>query len=158
MKKLFTVLLVFLMVFTFASAVWAQEFEIPEDGDPANEAIMFGTDDLVTKAGNSVIAERIRYIPIEVYVTSQRVEIYGYFVNMNNSTYVKNFRDFSLSLYQDGEFLLSATFGNLNSFTIPPLSMRYQSFTITGWHNLNSGDYICDDGSYAYTGFNFSSY
>ena len=157
MKKIFSLLLVLLLCFSFAGSIFAQDSDLPEDADPTNESVEAGLEDLVTKAGNSAMANRIRYIPIEVDVTSSEVVVYGYFVNLNRSATVKNFRDFTMSLYEDGDLLVSGNFGTINSFTLPPLSVYYQTFTFNGRNNLRNGNYGCDDGTYAYTGFNFTS-
>ena len=99
----------------------------------------------------------IKFIPTKVTVKTNQVVVEGYFVNMNENYIVKNFREFEMDLYKDGELLVSGEFGTINSFSINPLRMKYQSFTFKGSHNLNTGTYVADDGFYCKVAMRFTS-
>ncbi len=99
----------------------------------------------------------IKFIPTVVTVKSNAVTVEGYFVNLNENYIVKNFREFEMEVYEDGNLLVSGEFGTINSFSIYPLSMKYQSFTFKGSHDLNNGTYVADDGVYCVVTMRFSS-
>ena len=91
------------------------------------------------------ITDRVHFVATTIKVTSDSVKVEGYFVNLNISYYVKNFRNFTLRVYMDGDLLLTGDFGTLNHFYVSPLGTRSQSFTWNGRHGLKVGTYSCDD-------------
>lgn len=102
-----------------------------------------------TSAGASPdMSDLIRFIPTEIIVSTDKVEVSGYFVNLNEDVTVKNFTDFEMAVYQDGDLLVEGSFGEIDAFSIKPLRVQYQSFTFDGAHDLNEGTYSCGDTVY----------
>ena len=99
----------------------------------------------------------IKFVPTKVTVKSREVTVEGYFVNMNENYIVKNFREFEMDVYKDGELLVSGEFGTINQFSIYPLRMKFQSFTFKGSHSLNTGTYVANDGFYCKVSMRFTS-
>lgn len=95
------------------------------------------------------MSDLLRFIPTEIIVSTDKVEVSGYFVNLNADVTVKDFTDFEMEVYQDGELLVEGSFGEINAFSIRPLSVQYQSFSFNGAHDLNEGTYSCGDTIYA---------
>lgn len=95
------------------------------------------------------MGDLIRFIPTEIVVSTDKVEVKGYFVNLNEDVTVKNFTDFDMEVYLDGDLLVDGSFGDINQFTVKPLGVKYQSFTFNGSHDLNEGTYSCGDKFYA---------
>ena len=95
------------------------------------------------------MSDLLRFIPTEIIVSTDKVEVSGYFVNLNADVTVKDFTDFEMEVYQDGELLVEGSFGEIDAFSIKPLSVQYQSFTFNGAHDLNEGTYSCGDTIYA---------
>ena len=95
------------------------------------------------------MSDLLRFIPTEIIVSTDKVEVSGYFVNLNADVTVKDFTDFEMEVYQDGELLVEGSFGEINAFSIRPLSVQYQSFAFNGGHDLNEGPYSCGDTIYA---------
>lgn len=95
------------------------------------------------------MSDLIRFIPTEITVSANKVVVVGYFVNLNENYTVKNFKDFDMEVYQDGELLVSGSFGQINEFAVKPLGVQYQSFTFNGSHDLNEGTFSCGDTVYA---------
>ena len=95
------------------------------------------------------MSDLLRFIPTEIIVSTDKVEVSGYFVNLNADVTVKDFTDFEMEVYQDGELLVEGSFGEIDAFSIKPLSVQYQSFTFDGAHELNEGTYSCGDTIYA---------
>ena len=95
------------------------------------------------------MSDLLRFIPTEIIVSADKVEVNGYFVNLNEDVTVKNFTDFEIEVYQDGELLVEGSFGEIDAFSIKPLRVQYQSFTFNGAHDLNEGTYSCGDAVYA---------
>ena len=95
------------------------------------------------------MSDLLRFIPTEIIVSTDKVEVSGYFVNLNADVTVKDFTDFEIAVYQDGELLVEGNFGEIDAFSIKPLSVQYQSFTFDGAHDLNEGTYSCGDTVYA---------
>lgn len=104
---------------------------------------------LFCTSASADISDLIRFIPTEIVVSTNKVEVSGYFVNLNADVTVKDFTDFEIEVYQDGELLVEGSFGEINAFSIKPLSVQYQSFTFNGAHDLNEGTYSCGDTIYA---------
>ena len=104
---------------------------------------------LFCTSASADISDLIRFIPTEIVVSTNKVEVSGYFVNLNADVTVKDFTDFEMEVYQDGELLVEGSFGEINAFSIKPLSVQYQSFTFNGAHDLNEGTYSCGDTIYA---------
>ncbi len=111
----------------------------------------------LASAANPDKGDLIKFIPTKIKVTSSSVTVEGYFVNMNEGYIVKNFREFEMDLYDDGDLLCSGEFGTINQFSINPLRMKYQSFTFNGRHNLKTGTYVADDGFYCKVSMRFTS-
>ena len=95
------------------------------------------------------MSDLLRFIPTEIIVSTDKVEVSGYFVNLNADVTVKDFTDFEIAVYQDGELLVEGNFGEIDAFSMKPLSVQYQSFTFDGAHELNEGTYSCGDTIYA---------
>ena len=95
------------------------------------------------------MSDLLRFIPTEIIVSTDKVEVSGYFVNLNADVTVKDFTDFEIAVYQDGELLVEGNFGEIDAFSMKPLSVQYQSFTFDGAHELNEGTYRCGDTIYA---------
>ena len=104
---------------------------------------------LFCTSASADISDLIRFIPTEIVVSTNKVEVSGYFVNLNADVTVKDFTDFEMEVYQDGELLVEGSFGEINAFSIMPLIVQYQSFTFNGAHDLNEGTYSCGDAVYA---------
>lgn len=104
---------------------------------------------LFCTSASADISDLIRFIPTEIVVSTNKVEVSGYFVNLNADVTVKDFTDFEMEVYQDGELLVEGSFGEIDAFSIKPLSVQYQSFTFNGAHDLNEGTYSCGDAVYA---------
>lgn len=104
---------------------------------------------LFCTSASADISDLIRFIPTEIVVSTNKVEVSGYFVNLNADVTVKDFTDFEMEVYQDGELLVEGSFGEINAFSIRPLSVQYQSFSFNGAHDLNEGTYSCGDTIYA---------
>lgn len=104
----------------------------------------------------AVSGDLIRYIPITITVTDNAVKIDGYFLNLNPDCDVRDFTDFELNLYVDGQLLVSGTFGTLNSFTVRSMGVCRHSLTINGSHSLYNGTYSCDDSFYCSFGARFT--
>ena len=104
---------------------------------------------LFCTSASADISDLIRFIPTEIVVSANKVEVSGYFVNLNADVTVKDFTDFEMEVYQDGELLVEGSFGEIDAFSIKPLSVQYQSFTFNGAHDLNEGTYSCGDAVYA---------
>ena len=100
----------------------------------------------------------VKFIPTKMTVKSNQVIVEGYFVNMNEDYTVKDFREFEMSVYDEGELLVSGDFGTINSFSIAPLRMKYQSFTFNGSHAMKIGTYVADDGYYCKVSMRFILY
>ena len=103
------------------------------------------------------IGDLVRFVPTEIEVTTNKVVVEGYFVNMNSNVSVKNFRELEMMVYQDGDLLVEGNFGTINEFTISPMRMKYQSFTFNGSHDLKNGSYTCNDRTYAVVNCRFTS-
>ena len=95
------------------------------------------------------MSDLLRFIPTEIIVSTDKVEVSGYFVNLNADVTVKDFTDFEIAVYQDGELLVEGNFGEIDAFSMKPLSVQYQSFTFDCAHELNEGTYSCGDTIYA---------
>ena len=97
------------------------------------------------------VTDYIHYIPTKLVISSKEVEVEGYFVNLNESTRVGNFTDFSMEIGYAGETLIEADFGDLKQFMVPALGVLKHRFTISypNGHNLTNGTYTCDDSYYA---------
>lgn len=99
----------------------------------------------------------IKFVPYLITVRTNQVVVDGYFVNMNDRTTVKNFREFKMKVYEDGDLLADGDFGTINSFSIAPLRMKYQSFTFNGSHSLKTGTYVAGDRYYCVVSMRFTS-
>lgn len=123
--------------------------------DSAKTGIVYGSSD---DPGSDDIADRIRYLPLQIKVTKEGVFVDGYFVNLNPHTKVDSFDEASMAVYLGGVLLVDADFGTLNDFSIAPLSLNRQTFTFQGDYTetLNEGTYSCDDTFYVLSDFVFS--
>jgi hypothetical protein len=109
-----------------------------------------------SKLSGAQIGDLIRFIPAVLEVTSNKVTVYGYFLNLNSDCSVGKFKNFKMDLYQGGTLISSGNFGNLNEFTVSPLGLKTFTFTYNGKHRLNSGNYVCDDRIYSVCSYNFT--
>lgn len=96
-------------------------------------------------ARDAPIGYYIRFIPTLITVGTDTVKVVGYFVNLNDDVAVKNFKEFKLSVYQNGKLISKGDFGTINQFTVEPLSVWKQTFTFNGKHGLKIGTYSCDE-------------
>lgn len=100
----------------------------------------------VLAARDAPIGYYIRFLPTLITVSKDYVKVTGYFVNLNDDVEVKNFREFEMTLYQNGKQICKGNFGTINQFTVPPLDMYKQSFTFKGkFNNLKVGTFSCDE-------------
>lgn len=100
-------------------------------------------------AAEITYGDLIRFIPAVITVEEDAVVVKGYFVNLNTDVKVSDFYNYSMAVYMEDALLVEGEFGEINSFTIQPLGAVYQSFTFTGSHDLNVGEYVCSDNTYA---------
>ena len=123
-----------------------QEKEAAEDAGDAD------------KSSGSYTGDLIRFVPMYLEVSSNKVTVKGVFINLNTDCAVGKFRNFKMDLYQGSKLISSGNFGTINEFTIEPFGMKYQTFTYNGKHNLNSGTYVCDDRIYSVCSYKFYTY
>lgn len=109
-----------------------------------------------SSSAEPTVGDLIHFIPTTVDVEDNAVTVYGYFINLNKNYRVSNFKEYEMDLYIDGELIISGEFGTINSFTVEPLGMVYQSFTFNGAHDLNVGSYVAGDDWYCVVGCSFS--
>lgn len=102
------------------------------------------------------IGDLIQYIPTQVTIKKDWIKIEGYFINLNENVRVKNFTDYSMKLYYDGDIVTSADFGDLEQFYVSPLSAKKYTFTITGEHDWKTGKYVCDGLWYTTRSFSYT--
>ena len=97
----------------------------------------FGTSAFAGQEGNL-----IRFIPVNVDVTDRAITVNGYFVNLNQNCDVKNFRNFEMSVYRNGNQIATGSFGTINAFivTVYELSLEVVSLGI----GLRGIDNPCD--------------
>ena len=89
-------------------------------------------------------ADLFRYVPTDIEVTSQHVLVKGYFINMNTRTTISNLTDYEMGVYENGDLLVSASFGTVR-VTVPPQSMVYHEFEYLPDSDLNYGIYSCSE-------------
>ena len=99
----------------------------------------------------------IRFIPTNIDVTDRAITVNGYFVNLNPNCDVKDFRNFEMSVYRNGNQIALGSFGTINAFTVTAMGTKIQSFTFNGRHNLKNGHYECNDYYYCAFSCNFTS-
>lgn len=104
------------------------------------------------------VGDRVHYIPTRITVTSSRVTVEGYFVNLNSGYNVKNFRNYEMTVYYRGRAILDGYFGTLTSFTVYSLGVKYCTFEWSGRQGLSTGTYSCDDTYYCDWGGTISYY
>ena len=112
---------------------------------------------LFCQSASADIGDLIRFLPTTITVSTNKVVVEGYFVNLNQDVTVSNFTDFEMNVYLSGDLLVEGSFGTINSFSISPLRTKYQSFTFNGAHDLNNGTYTCNDNFYTAFSCNFKS-
>ena len=100
------------------------------------------------QAAEPSYGELIRFIPTYITVDETSVTVEGYFANLNESVAVSDFHNFSMQVFTGSDLLVEGDFGEINSFTVQPLGLFYQSFTFNGEHDLNVGEYVCSDDFY----------
>lgn len=101
-------------------------------------------------AAASADSNLLRYIPTEMTVTSSKVLVKGYFVNMNSKATISNLEEVSMLINDDDEgCLASGDFGILNRFTIKPQGMVYQEMEFSNSYGLKTGTYVCESSVYA---------
>ena len=110
-------------------------------------------------ASSPDVGDMVKFVPYQFTATSSKVVVEGYFVNMNTNYAVKNFKNFVMKVYEDGDLLLSADFGTLSSFTINPLQMKKFTFTYNckNGHDMKLGTYPASDRDYCVITMNFTS-
>ena len=160
MKKVLAMMLAIMLCLGTAACVYAEEAV-------DNEAVAVNEEAKVTlakaggegesKSSGMNVGDLIRFIPTSIEVSSRKVQVFGYFVNLNSDYAVKNFRNFEMDVYLDGTLLTSGDFGTIHEFKIEPFGIQYQSFTYNGSHDLNTGSYQCDDRCYCVISCTFTS-
>jgi len=103
------------------------------------------------------VGDLIRFVPTQITVSNNEVDVDGYFVNLNTKCDVMDFTDFDMTVYLDGSLLVDGRFGAINSFTVKAMGVYPQSFGFSGSHNLRNGVYTCDDHFYATFGASFKT-
>lgn len=103
------------------------------------------------------VGDLIRFVPTQIIVSNNEVDVDGYFVNLNKQCDVMDFTNFDMTVYLDGSVLVDGRFGTINSFIVRAQSVYPQSFSFSGTHNLRNGVYACDDHFYASFGASFTS-
>ncbi|MGN0707799.1 MAG: hypothetical protein ACI4JC_07355 [Faecalibacterium sp.] len=92
----------------------------------------------------------LRYVPTEMTVTSSKVLVKGYFINMNSKATISNLKSVKMDIYNtDVGILASGDFGTIKSFSIKPQSMVEQNMEFSNSYGLNSGIYVCEEDTYA---------
>ena len=94
------------------------------------------------------VGDLLRFVPTEISVITDSVTVKGYFINLNEDLDIKNLTKVDMDVYKAGELLISGDFGDINQFTVKSLGAKYQSFTFNGEHDLNVGEYVCDESFY----------
>ena len=89
-------------------------------------------------------ADLFRFVPTDIEVTSQHVLVKGYFINMNTRTTISNLTNYEMEVYEDGELLVSGSFGTVK-VTVPPQGMAYHEFEYSPNSNFNLGTYSCNE-------------
>ena len=87
----------------------------------------------------------LRYIPVGIAIDNDKVQVYGYFTNLNGNCSVSNFRDLELSIYMDSYLVASGYFGTIDYFEIEPEGVLYHTFVFPGRSGLVPGAYVCED-------------
>lgn len=82
------------------------------------------------------------YVPTTITVSGSTMKVEGYFINYNSFP-IGNLDDFTLYIYQDGDFVIEASFGDLQYFKMNGGTRYYYTFTITNVSGLNRGTYNC---------------
>lgn len=92
----------------------------------------------------------LRFVPTEMTVTSSKVVVTGYFINMNSKASISNLKEVKMDIYNaELGILASGNFSTFNSFTIRPQGMVEQRMEFSNTYNLNSGTYVCNSDTYA---------
>ena len=164
MKKRIALLMAIMMILTAAVCAYADESaennnqtkDISTEANATAKKAAEKENEEVTKANGPSLGDLIRYVPVTIDVSNDEVTVEGCFVNMNDVS-VLDFRDFEMDVYMGGQLLISGYFGDINSFTVYPDGVCYQSFTFMGSNDLNPGYYVCDDSCYTMTAFSFYS-
>jgi len=86
--------------------------------------------------------ENLEYIPTKMTVTGTTVKIQGYFVNHNGFP-VGDLEDFHLYIYENGELIADAYFGDLGYFEVDANGRYTFNFTIKDVHGRKRGSYNC---------------
>ena len=146
MKKFLALILVLMLVFSLATSVSAEV-------GSTNEAESIDEN----KASPSV-GDLVRFVPMTIDVSTNKVIVRGYFINMNTNKAVGSFKNVKMNVYKDGSYLVGGSFGTIDDFTIEPLRMEYDGFSFSGSHNLNPGSYSCNDLFYCAVDCSFTSY
>lgn len=167
MKKVLAVLMALVLCLGVTMCAYAEQAEEVIDNEAASiSETAEATQELeaadaagdASKAGGSHVGDLIRFIPAYLEVSSNKVTVYGFFINLNSDCAVGGFRNYKMDIYEGSQLLISGTFGTINNFTIEPYGMKYQSFTYNGKHRLNAGTYVCDDRTYSVCSYNFYTY
>lgn len=112
-----------------------------------------------SSAANTSTPDLLHYVPTKIEITRSKVVVSGYFVNLDPYKTVSNFTEVNMTFYESGDELISGDFGTINAFSVPPLGVKYQTFTFNGDYtdSLNIGTYNCNDDVYCTFGCRYSS-
>ena len=152
MRKVLAFILAALMLFSLSAFAFADD-----EVDTAVAETVSTEDPVIDESmdkGEPTKAELIRFVPTKLVVTSQSVEVHGYFVNLNTDVSVGHFTKFKIEVYDDGDYLLGGSFGTIHDFMIRPLGVKGQIFEFSGGdYGLKHGTLACNDGDYCKTEF-----
>ena len=155
MKKFLALILALMLVFSLATSVSAEVGSTNEAESVDYENPVVDIDE--NKASPSV-GDLVRFVPMTIDVSTNKVIVRGYFINMNTNKAVGSFKNVKMNVYKDGSYLVGGSFGTIDDFTIEPLRMEYDGFSFSGSHNLNPGSYSCNDLFYCAVDCSFTSY
>ena len=165
MKKFLAVIVSLVFCFGAAACAFAEEamvFETDKVFEEPMAAQKKAAEEEAdeTRSGSSKLTtgDLIHFIPVTMEVSSKKVSVSGYFVNLNSDKAVEDFRDFEMDVYLEGKLLSSGDFGDLSDFTINPFGVKYFTFNYNGKHSLKNGNYKCNDRTYCVISCTFTSY
>jgi hypothetical protein len=164
MKKFLALLLALVMCVSAFTVAYAADVDVPNEAETTGSESMVGESGKVADdqdpadKASANLGDMIRFIPLTIDVSYNKVVVDGYFVNLSTTYHVGSFRDVTMDVYEGGSFLIGADFGTIHDFTLNPLSSVRQSFAFNGWHNLNYGSYSCGDDFYCVVACTFSKW
>ena len=164
MKKILALLLALVMCVSAFTVAYAADVDVPNEAETTSSESMVNENGKVaddqdpTDKASATLGDMIRFIPLTIDVSYNKVVVDGYFVNLSTTYTVGNFRDVTMDVYEGGSLLVAADFGKIHDFTLKPLSTVRQSFIFNGWHDLNYGSYSCGDIFYCVVSCTFSKW